>query len=56
MHRYAIPSRRRWLHSKGGTGALFARDAFRDWKDRVSPVINCILSASKNNAITYRFF
>lgn len=55
MHRYAIPSRC-WLYSKGGTGALFTRDAFRNWKDRLSPVVDCILSASKNEAIPCRSF
>lgn len=55
MHRYAIPSRC-WLYSKGGTGTLFTRDAFRNWKDRVSLVIDCVLSASRNNAIPYRSF
>lgn len=49
MHRYASPSCRRWLYSKGGTGTLFTRDALGNWKDGVSPVINCILSASEDN-------
>ena len=48
MHRYASPSRRCWLYSKGGTGTLFTRDALGNWKDGVAPIINRILSASEN--------
>jgi len=56
MHLYASPSRCCWLCSKGGTGALFIRDALGDWKDRVSPVIDRILSERENIATPCRSF